>query len=102
MISTFSESRHFTHIRHVIKPRNIENDQKYRFFLTQYGPGFKFDLVLKSRNDSFDSHSTFKIPIISPFSQSRHFTHIQHAMKPRNIENDQKYRFFSYSIPAWV
>ena len=64
------------------------------FFLTQYGPGFKFDLVFKSRNDSFDSHSTFKIPIISPFSESRHFTHIRHVIKPRNIKNDQKYRLF--------
>ena len=102
IISPFSESRHFRHIQHVRTPRNIEQGQKCRFFLTQYRPGFKFDLVPKSWNDLFDSHSTLNIAIISSFSENRHFTHIQHAIKPRNIEQGLKVSLFSYSIEPWV
>ena len=59
-------------------------------FLTQYRPGFKIDLVPNSWNDLFYSHSTLKIPTISPFSESRHFRHIQHAINPEYIERGLK------------
>ena len=90
IISHFSESLHFRHIQHVIKPRNIERGQKCRFFRTQYGFGSKLDLVPKSWNDLFYSHSTFKIPTNSLFSESRNFRHIQHEINPANIERELK------------